>query len=100
MLVGVDLVLFPSGQLADLAVIAFLAMASTVFVHFNLVRRAWFLTFVAVATAAHLGLVIAFPDADFGVSDFKLLASADVLGVVSLVFGLEKLLSLRKLTAA
>ena len=96
----IDLLFFGGGQSADLAVIAFLAIASTVFVHCNLLRRPWFRTFLAVTAVAHLGVVTAFLGPDLDSSDFRLVASMDVLAVIGLAFGLEKLVSLRTLTRA
>ena len=82
----------------DLAVIAFFAIAATMFVHCNLMRRTWFLGFLAVAAAVHLALVMMFPGMDLDPVQFKLFAFTDVLAVIGLVFVVEKLLSLREST--
>ena len=97
---GVDLLFFGGSQWPDLAVIASLAIASTLFVHCDLIRRPWYLTFLAVMAIAHLGLVLAFPGAAFNRSELGLFTAADVLGVLGLAFGLEEFVSLRKLAAA
>jgi hypothetical protein len=41
-------------------------------------------------------LVLAFPATDLNRNAFRLLAFADLIGVLALAFGLEKLMSTRK----
>ena len=91
----IDLLTFGNAA-PDLAVIAFFAIAATLFVHCNLMRRTWFLGFLAVAAAVHLAVVMMFPGADLDPVQFKMFAFSDVLAVIGLVFVVEKLLSLRK----
>lgn len=91
-----ELSFFGGPRSADLEVIALLAIASTVFVHCNLLRRTWFLAFLAVAAVIQLCLVIAFLGIDLDRREFRLFASTDVLAFVGLAFCLEKLVSLRE----
>lgn len=97
---GSDLLVFAGGESTDAAVIAFLAIASTVFVHCNLLRHMWFLAFLAVASVLHLALIVAFPGIDLKADEFRLFVSADVLVFVCSAFALEKLVSHRTLTRA
>ena len=69
----IDLLFF-GDRASDVAAIAFLTIASTLFVHCNLMRRPWFLTFVAIAAAAHLALAMMFPGADLDPAQFRLFA--------------------------
>ena len=96
LMLGAGLLFFSGDRWFELGIIAFGAIAATVFVQRHLLRRVWFLTFLAVMVVAHLGLVLAFPFTDLDRSSFKLVALADVLGVLGLGFGLEKLASLRE----
>ena len=91
----IDLLSFGNAA-PDRAVIAFFAIAATLFVHCNLMRRTWFIGFLAAAAAAHLALVMMFPSVDLDPVQFKMFAFSDVLAVIGLVFVVEKLLSLRK----
>lgn len=80
----------------DLAVIAFFAIAATLFVHCNLMRRTWFLGVLAVVAAVHVVVLMMFPGMDLDPGQFKMFAFSDVLAVIGLVFVVEKLLSLRE----
>lgn len=95
----IDLLFF-GDQAPGLAVIPFLAIAATLFVHCNLMRRPWFLTFLAVTAATHLAVVIMFPGAHLDPNQFKLFAVSDTLAVISLAFCVEKLVALRQSTPA
>lgn len=88
----IDLLFFGNAA-PDLAVIAFFAIAATLFVHCNLLRQRWFLNFLGVATAAHVALIMMLPGAHLDPTQFKLFAFVDVLVVIGLVFCVEKLLS-------
>jgi hypothetical protein len=94
----INLLFFGAGQSTDVAVIAILAIASTAFVHANLLRHTWFLTFLGITSVVHLGLVVAVPRTDLDFNEFRLFLSTDVLAQVGLAFALEKLVSLRTLT--
>ena len=91
----IDLLFFGASQSNDVAVIAILAIASTLFVHGNLLRHTWFLTFLAITSVVHLGLVAAFQGTDLDHNEFRLFLLTDALAQVGLAFALEKLVLLR-----
>ena len=95
LLVGVGLMFFGE-RWAELGTIAFAAVAVTVFIQRRLLRRPWFLAFVALMVIAQLSLVLAFPWADLDRSEFKIFALADMLVVLGLSFALEKLVTILK----
>ena len=90
-----DLLFFGTSQSNDVAVVAILAIASILFVHGNLLRHTWFLTFLAITSLVQLGLVVAFQGTDLDPNEFRLFLSTDALAQVGLAFALEKLVLLR-----
>lgn len=89
-----SLLLLGGREYAVTGAIAFGAIASTVFIQRRLLRRPWFIVFVAVMVIAHTGLVLAFPgfDRDLQRGGVKLIALADIVGVLVLAYGLQKLM--------
>lgn len=83
---------FGGEQWFELGIIAFSAMASTVFIQRRLLRRKWFIAFVALMVIAHITPVLSFPEPDLSRGEFKALALTDVVAVLALAFGLEKLM--------
>jgi hypothetical protein len=91
-LFGGSLILFGGEQWFQPGIIAFGAIATTLFIQRRLLRRPWFMAFVALMVIAHLGLVLAFPATDLSREEVNALAFADIVGVLALAFGLEKLM--------
>ena len=91
-LFGAGLLLFGGEQWAEPGTIAFGAIAATMFIQRRLLRRPWFIAFLSLMVIAHLGLVLAFPVTDLSRGEFKAFAFADMVGVLALAFGLEKLM--------
>ena len=93
-LLGAGLLYLGGDQWFQLALIGYAAVATTVVVYRDLLRQVWFKVFVAAMVLLHLGLVLVFP-ADLNRSEFKLLAIADVVGVLGLACALNKLMARR-----
>lgn len=91
---GAGLLLVGGDQWFDPGIIAVTAVGTTAFVQRRLLRRRWFMIFLAAMVMLHLGLVLAFP-VDLARSEFKLWAIADTVGVLGLSFGLERLMAPR-----
>jgi len=93
MLFGIGLIYFGAERWFTFGVLAFMTIGGTVFIQRRLLRRPWFLTFVAIMVIGHLAFVLAFPDAALERSEARMLAAADIGGLIALSFGLEKLMS-------
>lgn len=96
MLFGGALLLCGGEKWAQPGIIAFGAIAATAFIQRRLLKRTWFIAFLVLMVIAQLGLVLAFPETDLSHGEFKLLALADLVGVLALAFGLEKVMLRRK----
>ena len=93
-LLGAGLLLVGGDQWFQVALIGYTAVATTVVVYRDLLRRVWFKVFLAAMVLLHLGFVLVFPE-DLDRSEFKLLLIADVVGVLGLACALNKLMSRR-----
>lgn len=89
---GAALLLLGGDRWFDVGIIAFTAIAATIFIQRRLLRRFWFMLFLVVMVLMHLALVLAFP-INLDRSGFKLLAVADFVCVLGLALGLERLMA-------
>jgi hypothetical protein len=93
-LFGVVLSLLGGDEWFQLGLIGFGAVATTVVIYRDLLRQVWFKTFVAAMVLLQLGLGLLLP-AHLERTEFKLLATADVIAVLCLAAALRKLMSRR-----
>jgi hypothetical protein len=92
-LFGGSLIAFGGDEWFQLGVISLSAVAATALIQRHLVRKPWFLAFLALMIAAHLGAVLAYPAPDLSRGAFGLLALADLIAVLALAMGLEKIVA-------
>ena len=92
-LFGGSLIVLGGDEWFQLGVISLSAVATTAFIQRHLARTPWFLAFLGLMIVAHLGVVLAYPAPDLSRGAFGLLALADVIAVLALAMGLEKIVA-------
>ena len=92
-LAGASIISLGGDEWFQLGVISLGAVATTAVIQRHLVRKPWFLAFLGLMIAAHLGVVLAYPAPALSRGAFGLLALADVIAVLALAMGLEKMLA-------